>query len=357
MNALARLLLRRIESEGPLSLAEYMAECLLNPEHGYYSQARVFGRDGDFVTAPEISQMFGELLGLAIAQGWVDQGAPNPAVLAEAGPGRGTLMADMLRAMRPVPDMLDAMEIHFVEASPRLRDLQREAIAPHMAHWHAELSDLPAAPLFLIANEFLDALPIRQFRKVAQGWRETVITCNGGRLQPALAAERPVPELKHRHTDTREGEIVEICSALPVIVETVAQRIETHGGLAIFIDYGDWHMTGDTFQALREHRPANPFEDPGEADLTAHVDFEAIARAARAAGAGCSAMIAQGVLLERLGITERARALAEAMPDSAALENHIAAHRRLTHPQEMGSLFKAIAIHPSGSPPPAGFET
>ncbi len=357
MTPLAEILHKRIALTGPLTLADYMAECLLHPDHGYYTTAPVFGAAGDFITAPEISQMFGELLGLALAQGWLDQGAPRDAVLAEAGPGCGTLMADMLRAMRPIPGLPDAFDIRLVEASPRLRDLQREALAPHPVQWLDRIGDLPQAPLFFIANEFLDALPIRQFQRAADGWCEHVVCSEGDAFQSRFAAPLPVPELAHRLADTLPGDIVELCPALPAIVAELGDRIVTQGGMAIFIDYGDWQSRGDTLQALRDHKPVDPFDGPGKADLTAHVDFEAIDRAARDAGAIASNMVPQGVLLERLGITQRAQSLARAMPDSAALENHIAAHRRLTHPQEMGSLFKAIAIHPDGSPPPPGFET
>ncbi|MDV7142241.1 SAM-dependent methyltransferase [Tropicimonas sp. TH_r6] len=357
MTPLADILHKRIALTGPLTLADYMAECLLHPEHGYYTTAPVFGAAGDFVTAPEISQMFGELLGLALAQGWLDQGAPHGAVLAEAGPGRGTLMADMLRAMRPIPGLPDAFDIRLIEASARLRDLQRDAVSPYPAQWMNRIGDLPDAPLYFIANEFLDALPIRQFQRAADGWREHVIFSEEGAFRSSFAAPVPVPDLDYRLADTHPGEIVELCPALPALVTELAERIARNGGMAVFIDYGNWRSRGDTLQALQEHAPVDPFKSPGRADLTAHVDFEAIARAAASAGAATSSLIAQGVLLERLGITQRAQALARAMPDSAALENHIAAHRRLTHPQEMGSLFKAIAIHPDGTAPPPGFET
>ncbi|SDK21804.1 class I SAM-dependent methyltransferase [Aliiruegeria lutimaris] len=357
MNALADILRRRIAHTGPMTLAEYMAECLLHPEHGYYTTETVFGAKGDFVTAPEISQMFGELLGLALAQAWMDQGAPSQAVLAEAGPGRGTLMSDMLRAMRPVPGLLDAFEIQLIEASPKLRARQREALSGYRPNWLNTVRDLPEAPLFFVANEFLDALPIRQFVRQGQDWSERLVREDGGGLAVALTEPAPFAELDHRLADTRDGDVVEYCPSLPSVVGEISGRIARHGGLALFVDYGDWKSRGDTFQAVQNHQPVDPFTAPGTADLTAHVDFEAIARVATAEGAHATPMIAQGLFLEQLGITQRAQALARAMPNPKAMEEHIAAHRRLTHPQEMGSLFKAIAIHPTGAPTPPGFET
>lgn len=357
MTPLARILLRRIDATGPITLAEFMSECLLHPEHGYYTGAPVFGRQGDFTTAPEISQMFGELLGLALAQCWLDQGAPQKATLAEAGPGRGTLMADILRAQRSVPGLSDALSPHLIEASPRLRALQRTALKGHAARWLDRVDELPEAPLFFVANEFVDALPIRQFRREGAGWCERMVRREGDGLGLAFSPPEPRPELAHRLEDTAQGGIVETCPALPALIAALAGRVARHGGAAFVIDYGDWRSQGDTFQAVKNHAPADPLESPGTADLTAHVDFEAISRLAASAGTAVTAMIPQGTFLERLGITQRAQALARTISDQSALENHIAAHRRLTHPQEMGSLFKVIAFYPQGSLPPPGFET
>ena len=356
MTPLADRLARQIAMTGPITLADYMAACLMDPVHGYYTTRPPFGREGDFTTAPEISQMFGEMVALCLAQAWMDQGAPAPAVLAELGPGRGTLMADILRTLRSVPGAEAAFGVHLVEASPALRDRQAEAIAPRQATWHATVDDLPEAPLFLVANEFLDALPIRQFRRVEGGWQEVMVGLGGdGRLEPGLSPAAPVAALDHRLADTRPGEMVEFCPALPGIIAAVAGRIARRGGAALFLDYGGWAGTGDTFQAVRGHATANPFAEPGHADLTAHVDFAAVAMAARDAGARATAMVPQGVFLERLGITARAQALARGL-SGAALDNHVAAHRRLTHPDAMGHLFKVIAIHPQAAPLPPGLQ-
>uniref|UniRef100_UPI003561A871 class I SAM-dependent methyltransferase n=1 Tax=Phaeovulum sp. TaxID=2934796 RepID=UPI003561A871 len=325
------------------------------PSHGYYTTHDPLGAAGDFITAPEISQMFGEVLGLALAQTWLDQGAPARIVLAEPGPGRGTLMADILHVTARVPGFAGAAEVHLLEASPTLRAMQAKKLAPVVPHWHNSLSDLPEAPLYLIANEFLDALPIRQFVRAEEGWAERHVGLDAeGHLVFGLAPPQPFAALAHRLADTRPGDVVETCAAAEAAVAEVARHIAAHGGAAIFIDYGGWESLGDTFQALRAHKPCDPLAAPGEADLTAHVAFAPLARAARAAGAAVTALVPQGVLLEQLGITERAQRLARGLTGTA-LDNHIAAHQRLTHPQEMGNLFKAIAIHPLGAPPPAGF--
>lgn len=356
MTPLARLLAARIRAEGPMRLSDYMAECLLHPAHGYYATRDPLGAAGDFTTAPEISQIFGEMLGLCLAQSWLDQGAPKPFILAEIGPGRGTLMADILRVLRAVPGMREAARVHLVEASEALRARQRETLKGADVTWHDRVETLPEGPLFLAANEFFDALPIRQFQRAGDGWRERVVGLGAeGRVAPGLGPVTRYGVLAGRVADTSEGDLVEICPAAAPIAAEIAGRIARHGGAALIVDYGGWHSLGDTFQALRGHRRTDPFADPGEADLTAHVDFEALAAAARAAGAESTAMVPQGVFLERLGITERARKLAEGL-EGEALASHSAAHRRLTHPDDMGALFKVLAFHPKGSAPPPGLE-
>ncbi|MBK5933801.1 SAM-dependent MidA family methyltransferase [Rhodovulum imhoffii] len=352
MTPLADLLTRRIAATGPIGVADFMAECLLHPGHGYYTTRDPFGVAGDFTTAPEISQMFGELLGLWLAQVWLEQGSCSPFTLAELGPGRGTLMADVLRATRSVPRFHAALRVYLVEASPTLRAAQRQALNGYEATWLTEVTALPEAPLFLLANEFFDALPIRQFQRVDNGWSERQIGLARGALAFGLSAPAPLGALEHRLSDTAPGDIVETCPSAGAVVKTISTRIATYGGAALIADYGSWRSLGDTLQALRGHTPESPLAHPGKADLTAHVDFEALAGAAT--GVQVSPMISQGVLLERLGITARARALAQNL-DGAALESHIAAHRRLTHPQEMGTLFKMLALFPDGAPLPPGF--
>ena len=355
MTPLAALLIERIRDGGPITVAEYMAECLLHPVHGYYTTREPFGAAGDFTTAPEISQMFGELVGLALAQAWLDQGAPSAFTLAELGPGRGTLMADILRATRGVPGFQAAAGVVLVEASPRLRAVQADRLAGAgvKVAWIDSVDDLPEAPLFLVANEFLDALPIRQFQRGPEtgpeGWRERLVGLVDGQLAFGLSDPLPrVPDLPAFRA-AAPGALVEDCAPAREVVATLAGRLARHGGLALMIDYGDWRSHGDTLQALRNHAFDDPLAHPGQADLTAHVDFEPLAALAPAC-----AYATQGDFLLRLGIEARAQRLALQLA-GAALESHQAALRRLTHPQEMGSLFKVLALTAASAPPPPGF--
>ncbi|MDO6728427.1 SAM-dependent methyltransferase [Marinovum sp. 2_MG-2023] len=352
MTALKHILRERIAAEGPISLADYMGTCLLHPEYGVYTARDPLGAAGDFTTAPEISQMFGELIGLSLAQSWMDQGAPGRFTLAELGPGRGTLMSDILRAVRRVPGFLDAAEVVLVEASPTLRARQKEALSGYEVTWADYAEDLPQAPLWLVANEFFDALPVRQFQRSGTAWCERRVGAKGDDLILGLAGAAPVPALAHRLEDTRDGDIVEIAPALPGVMSAIGQRIADHGGAALIVDYGDWRSLGDTVQALEKHARVDLLDRPGQADLTAHVDFEAIAGAVRCAH---SRLTTQGVFLERLGITQRAQQLAHHLA-GADLETHIAAHRRLTHPEEMGTLFKVLGLMQDGAPPIPGLD-
>ncbi|MEC3859885.1 SAM-dependent methyltransferase [Mesobacterium sp. TK19101] len=352
MTALAPILRAQIAASGPLTVAQYMATCLLHPEHGYYTTAQPFGAAGDFVTAPEISQMFGELIGLSLAQAWLDQGAPTPFVLAEPGPGRGTLMADILRATARVPGFHAAARIVLVEASPALRATQRETLKTSPVTWADSVDALPDAPLFLVANEFFDALPIRQFIRRGDGWAERVIGLSGGALSFGETAPVPHAALAHRLQDTKDGDLIETCAPAQAIAATIGTRIKAHGGAALLIDYGDWRSLGDTFQAVQAHKPVDPLAAPGQCDLTAHVDFEALAQAVPCR---FTRLTPQGIFLERLGLTQRAQALARGL-QGATLDQHIAAHRRLTHPKEMGTLFKILGLYPDGSQPPPGLD-
>ena len=352
MTALKAQLLARIDASGPLTVAEYMAECLLHPTLGYYATRDPLGLKGDFTTAPEISQMFGEMIGLALAQSWIDQGRPAPFTLAEAGPGRGTLMADVLRVARAVPGFLDAAEIHLIEVSPVLRALQHEALEGVDAAWHDHIGDLPEQPLFFIANEFFDALPIRQYVRDQDGWRERVVSAQDGDLGFSLGPALPQAALDHRLEDTEDGQLVEHCQVGELVVGEIAALIERHGGAAFLIDYGDWVSLGDTFQALKNHTFEDPLLHPGEADLTAHGDFEALARSVTCQ---YSRLTPQGIFLGKPVKGTTREWSADAM-SGEQLESHIAAHRRLTHPEEMGNLFKVLALFPQGAAPPPGVE-
>ena len=349
MTALAQILAARIRAHGPMSLADYMAECLLHPKHGYYTTQNPFGSGGDFITAPDISQMFGELLGLSLAQAWLDQGAPNPFTLAELGPGRGTLMADVLRATKAVPGFHAAMRVVLVEASPRLRATQAQALHGYRPLWADSVQDLPRHPLFLVANEFFDALPIRQFQRAGLGWRERLVGLSGAALAFGLGPLVPIADLTDRLADTAQGDIVEICPQAPAIMAEIAARMADQGA-ALIIDYGGWHSLGDTFQAVQAHQPVDPFAAPGQADLTAHVDFAALAASAHPAA---HAYTTQGTLLSALGLAQRSARLAQNL-SGAALHSHLDATQRLTAPTEMGSLFKVLALYPAHHPAPPG---
>lgn len=307
----------------------------------YYANHDPFA---DFTTSPEISQAFGEVLGLWAAVTWQMMGSPKPALLAEAGPGRGTLMADALRAVtRMVPDFAAALSVHLVETSPALRAEQAARIPA--AIWHDRVEDLPSGPLLLLANEFLDALPIRQFRRRGASWVEHYVA-DGALVE--VPAEAPGLE-------AADGEIVEHCDVAHTIIAGLAARIARDGGAALFIDYGPEHSApGDSLQALRNGEPADPLADPGSADLTAHVDFAALARTARAAGAEVQGPLPQGVFLTRLGLVQRSGALARSLPPAGA-SAMMQATARLIEPHAMGRLFKAMAVCHPGLPPLPGF--
>jgi len=342
----------RIAAHGPITVAEYMSDCLMHPKYGYYATRDPFGSKGDFITAPEISQMFGELIGLSLAQAWIDQGRPTPFTLAEAGPGRGTLMADLLRATAQVPGFADAARIVLIEASPHLREIQQRSLDGQQVAWIDAIDDLPNQPLFFIANEFFDALPIRQFQRDGDHWRERQVGLADDQLQFGLGPAQPQPALEGRISDTKDGDLVEDCASAAPFVDAISQRIASYGGVGLIIDYGDWRSLGDTLQAVQAHEPQDPLQDPGGADLTAHVDFEVLAQAAQCKH---SKLAPQGVFLERLGITARAQALAQGLTGSA-LDQLVSAHRRLTHPDEMGQLFKVLGLYPEGQTPPPGLD-
>ena len=350
--SLHNLLVAQIAANGPMRVSDFMSDCLLHPELGYYTTQDPFGASGDFITAPEISQMFGELIGLSLAQSWMDQGSPTAFTLAEFGPGRGTLMADILRATKGISGFHQAANIVFIEASPKLRAQQSLTLTGYSPQWIDSVEQLAALPSYAIANEFFDALPIRQFVRDGIGWRERQVGISDHALTFGLGAISPQPALAHRIEDTKDGDMIEECTSATAIIAPLGQRIRDHGGAALVIDYGDWRSLGDTLQALKNHTPVDPLLHAGQADLTAHVDFEALANACPCA---YSRITPQGVFLERLGITQRAQTLAQNM-EADTLKAHILAHKRLTHPDEMGNLFKVMGLYPEQGRPPAGLE-
>lgn len=354
MTALAEILRAEIAATGPMRLDAFIAACLMHPQHGYYTTRDPFGQAGDFITAPEISQMFGELVGLCLAQTWLDQGSPAAVSLVELGPGRGTLMADALRATRGVPGFHDALQLHLVETSPALRTRQADTLSAHTPTWHDSADTLPDLPTLCIANEFFDALPVRQFQRHGDGWCERVVGLADGALALGLNTKRIEPTLAHRLKDTSHGDIVETCPAAAPVIDALARRIVAHGGATLIVDYGDWRSLGDTVQAVQGHDRADILAAPGLADLSAHVDFEALAQTARGI-CKTTRLAPQALFLSRLGITQRAEALASGM-SGPTLQAHQAAFHRLTGRDEMGTLFKVMALYPDGAAPPPGLE-
>ncbi|MGF1592455.1 MAG: class I SAM-dependent methyltransferase [Kiloniellaceae bacterium] len=367
MQSLLDHLRARLQREGVMTVADYMGEALTHPRGGYYMHGDPFGAPapggGDFVTSPEISQMFGELVGVWCADTWRRLGRPSPCLLVELGPGRGTLMADALRATRQVPGFLEALQVHLVEISPALRERQREALGTHRVTWLDNVGQIPEAPLLLVANEFFDALPVRQFEQTDEGWAERVVVLDDtgssgdGRLAFALAAPHPANRalIPTALRDAPAGSLVEVCPAALNIAAFLGHRLARQPGAALIVDYGPARSTtGPTLQALRRHRRHEVLDDPGSADLTAHVDFQSLALSAAAAGCATHGPVTQGAFLTALGIELRAAQLAESAPGAAAAL--AAARRRLTDPAEMGDLFKVLALTPRGFGPPAGFE-
>lgn len=356
MNALETEIVAMIRSEGPIGVDRFMAMALGHPRYGYYMTRDPFGLQGDFVTAPEISQMFGELLGLLAAMTWQAMGEPRQVALVELGPGRGTLMADALRAARAVPGFTAALDVHLVEMSPVLQRAQRQTLAESgkIPHWHATIDELPVdCPLIIIANEFFDALPVRQFQRKGEGWHEKLIGLDAqGRLNFGL-----IPSASPAITfPGQEGAIFETSPIGLDIMRRIAERITLQGGMMLALDYGHARSGfGDTLQAVKRHQFVPVLETPGEADITTHVDFATLAIAAKRGGASVHPLLSQASLLERLGIRNRAEILKQKADDPRAID---AALERLAGTAEpsMGLLFKAIAITQPGLAPPAGFD-
>jgi NADH dehydrogenase [ubiquinone] 1 alpha subcomplex assembly factor 7 len=360
-SALGQRLARRIAITGPISVAEFMAEALGHPTLGYYRRAMPIGAAGDFITAPEVSQMFGELVGAWLAERWQAIGRPSPTRLVELGPGRGTLMADALRATRSVPGFHAALDLHLVEINAPLRATQKAGLGIYKPAWHESFDDVPEGPLLLVANEFFDALPVRQLEKTAQGWNERMIGLapDGETLAFALSPG-PSPFARLLPAALRDGEpepgtIAELSTAAIDLASRIAARLARDGGWALIVDYGrDSPAAGATFQALRGHQPVDPLDRPGETDLTAHVDFAALAEAVRPSGVQVFGPIGQGTFLARLGIERRADALkARAGREQRAAID--AALARLIAPKQMGTLFRVLAVGDDRSPAPAGF--
>ncbi len=341
------MLTEMIEAEGPLRIDRYMGLCLGHPQHGYYITRDPLGDAGDFITAPEVSQVFGELIGIWAAGVWGAMGQPGRFNLVELGPGRGTLMADVLRTVRKAaPAFAAAAQILLVETSPMLRAKQHEAVGGVI--WHDRVEDLPDGPMILIANEFFDAIPIRQFERRNGQWRERVVGLEDGRLAIGLGAEAP-------GGPGREGDIIELAPAREEIARHIGTRLSSHPGAALIIDYG--HLLtapGDTLQATRQHRFVPVTERPGEADLTSHVDFAALAKAFVAGGAVALPGLTQRAFLLAMGLEQRIGQLAaNADPATAATLHRQMA--RLADEDQMGNLFKVLGVTSPGLMTPYPF--
>jgi len=341
---------RMISIAGPMPIAQYMAACLSHPNHGYYMTRDPLGAAGDFVTAPEISQMFGELIGLWAAAVWRQMGSPESIRLIELGPGRGTMMADTLRAATVVPGFRSAIAVHLVEVSPALQALQQQTLEPFgvSALWHEGLEEVPLGPAIILANEFFDALPVHQAIKEEDGWHERVVMLDGDGNIVLGALLSPLPHLDkllpQRVREAPPGSIFEWRT--DSLALEIGRRVARHGGAALVIDYGHIESeVGDTLQAVGEHAYANPLATPGQFDITAHVDFQSIAQAAESIGARVHGPLPQGDFLRRLGIETRAATLKAKAPPAKVSDIDSQIERLTgTGARRMGTLFKVLGL-------------
>ncbi len=357
MSKLGQLLKEQIKSSGPLSVHDFMETALGHPQFGYYQQSDPFGAKGDFVTAPEVSQMFGELIGLWCVDCWSKLGAPDTIHLVELGPGKGTLMSDALRSAALVPEFINAVNIHMVETSERLREIQKNSLPDFNVTWHSALPSLGSAPVLVIANEFFDALSIHQYecrdgqwleRQVALSEDTFVFTTNAS---PSDWQSTNLPDPKTQET----GTFAEINPTADQIVSEIAKTLKQNGGSALIIDYGYLeNELGDSLQAVQKHKYISPLSEPGTVDITAHVNFASLATAAEKQGCTNLAPATQARFLERLGIEARALLLSRNATEDQK-EKVSGELRRLISPEEMGTLFKALSFYHNMSAPPAGF--
>lgn len=369
---LLKKIIKRIKRHGPITVADYMAQCLMDLEHGYYQQRPVFGTKGDFITAPEVSQIFGEMVGLWVADRWQALGCPKQVNLIELGPGRGTLMADILRITQKIPGFHQALSLHMVELSDQLRRQQQDIVTPYhipLTH-HQDFKDIQSdQPSIILGNEFFDALPIQQFQKKQGVWYERMVTVTdtpeqqktGDKKAPTLSyALSPASAqltLAHEYLRraAKDGDVIEVCPAALSITADIAALLHQNTGAALFFDYGySNHLCGDSFQALKNHAYVDPLAEPGFADLTAHVNFRALADAATEKGLHVTGPVEQGHFLMTLGAGHRAQQLASGK--SAETQQEILeALKRLTAPDQMGQLFKVIAFEQGTQSPAPGF--
>ena len=364
-------LVQLIGDHGPIRIGDYMTDALCHPQHGYYATRDPFGlprdgqKGGDFTTAPEISQLFGELVGAWLVHAWSEIGEPSAFNLVEFGPGRGTLMADVLRVGQVRPRFLRAARLWMIEASGRMRYAQQRTLSAlgepaASATWADKLADVPPGPALYLGNEFFDCLPVRQFVRTAEDtdapWRERLVGLDEtGKGLAFVLGEAALPEPPGAPHGARPEDVFEACEAGRDLMAEVAGRLCEAKGRALFIDYGHGRSGfGDTFQAVRAHRPWHPLASPGEADVTVHVDFGALARRARSGGARVDGPVAQGDFLRRLGLGQRLDAILQNADEAIAADVRAGAER-LIHPDQMGQLFKVMAVSSPGLAEPAGF--
>ncbi|WP_093186839.1 class I SAM-dependent methyltransferase [Pseudovibrio sp. Tun.PSC04-5.I4] len=344
---------QHIADHGPMTIAQYMNLCLSDPKHGYYMTQQPFGTKGDFTTAPEISQLFGELIGAWLLHQWISQDLKDPIQLVEIGPGRGTLMKDILRVISLRPQMLAQTQIHLVETSPSLRKVQKKQLKAYEIKWHDNLQNIPKGPTLLVANELFDALPIHQYQLTDTGWRERCVGLNDDQeLAIGIGSGTLSPvDVAKANLQAKLGDTLEVSPASNAIASSIAQRIKENGGAALVIDYGySKTATGDSFQAMKSHEYVSVLEHCGEADLTAHVNFQALANAAKAEGAHAHGPIGQGDFLLALGLLERAGQLGagKSTLDQDQIRKDV---ERLAAPDKMGTLFKVLCLTASAIQP------
>ena len=352
---LPELIDMQIRTSGPMSVATYMGLCLTHPSRGYYRSADPLGAAGDFVTAPEISQMFGELIGFYVVNLWQQMGSPKDFTLLEPGPGRGTLMADLLRVACRAEGFRDALDLRLFETNPALIAEQNARLEPYDPKWIDGFDKVGDGPLLVVANEFFDALPIRQFVRMDDGWHERMVGLSEGRRSFGLnPTPIPVSAMPPAVQGAQVNEVFEVGLASGEVMKRLAAIVSRQGGAILAIDYGYARtQTGETLQGVRRHQYADVLDAAGEVDLSAHVDFEALGNLAVQAGLAVAPLATQGQFLTRLGINERTKALSAANPASAA--DLAAARARLVAPEQMGNLFKVLCAHSPGLQP-LGFD-
>ena len=358
-------LIELIRDHGPIQVGEFMTDALIHPQHGYYSTQTALGSGGDFTTSPEISQIFGELVGSWLVHAWEESGAPSSFNLVELGPGRGTLMSDILRVAKVRPNFLSGVHVYMIEASGRMRYAQKRLLADRGVRitWADRLEDVPPGPMLLIANEYFDCLPIRQFVRSSEDsqrpWRERLVGVTDEaepRLQFVLS-EQAYADMPGVPSGAQTNSIFETCAPAGETIAEISRRYQEHKGRALIIDYGHGRAGfGDTLQAMKAHQYVPVLEQPGLADVTAHVDFAALARRARMTDVRADGPIRQADFLKRLGLNVRLDAIEKSISDEGKKEAIRSGARRLVDPKGMGDLFKVLALSPQGSRVPPGFE-